>query len=45
MQTEPIYKSVPTMRDYEEYKKAKQYTLNGEANYCLNCGAKMESEE
>ena len=26
MQTEPIYKSVPTMRDYEEYKKAEQYT-------------------
>lgn len=26
MQTKPIYKSVPTMRDYEEYKKAEQYT-------------------
>lgn len=26
MQTGPIYKSVPTMRDYEEYKKAEQYT-------------------
>lgn len=26
MQTKPIYKSVPTMRDYDEYKKAEQYT-------------------
>lgn len=26
MQTKPLYKSVPTMRDYEEYKKAEQYT-------------------
>lgn len=26
MLTEPIYKSVPTMRDYKEYKKAEQYT-------------------
>ena len=26
MLTEPIYKSVPTMRDYKEYKKAEKYT-------------------
>lgn len=26
MQTKPKYMSVPTLRDYEEYKKAEQYT-------------------
>jgi putative sterol carrier protein len=26
METTPIYKSVPTLRDYEDYKAAAQYT-------------------
>lgn len=26
MKTKPLYKSVPTLRDYEEYKAAEQYT-------------------